>query len=192
MRSDVIEMIPQGQFSRILEIGGGEFPTLLTLRDKYNAEIWGVDIHKCDRRDINLIIGSIEDQNIVSKIPHNYFDLVLANDVVEHIADTDLFFSNIREKLNDNGYLVMSVPNIRQIRSAYHIFVNGRFPRHESGLFDRTHLRWFCKKDILELAARHDFNVINVQSVGRFVPAAIRKTAIAEFLALQNLFVFSK
>jgi 2-polyprenyl-3-methyl-5-hydroxy-6-metoxy-1,4-benzoquinol methylase len=192
IREDVLKIIPAKNYQRLLEIGGGEFETLTKLADQYNAEAWGVDVYPCANKKINFVSGSIEDDATIEKIKDDSFDLIMANDVLEHLNDTEKFFATANKKLVNSGLLVLSVPNIRQIRSLYHIYINGTFPRFDSGLFDRTHLRWFCKKDVLDFSSRHSFKMIDFKSTGRLVPNLLSKTLAGEFLGLQNLFVFEK
>jgi 2-polyprenyl-3-methyl-5-hydroxy-6-metoxy-1,4-benzoquinol methylase len=192
IRFDILSLVPNREYQRILEVGGGDFLTLLELHKKYPAELWGVDIHKCNNEKIKFIKGSIESEVIKNTIPNNFFDLILANDVIEHLRYTEDFFIFAENKIKKNGFLLVSVPNIRQIRVFYQIFLKGTFPRNESGMFDRTHLRWFCKKDVIKMANDFGFNLHNYRSVGRFVPNLINTSIFAEFLALQNLFVFVK
>lgn len=191
-RVDVINIIPNVSYASILEIGGGEFPTLKRLKEKFNSEAWGVDIRQTSNTNINFIYGSIEDDNTLNQIPDNYFDLIVANDVIEHLVDTDKFFAAIFAKMKKGGFLALSVPNVRQMRSMFHILIKGNFPRHDAGLFDKTHLRWFCKRDILNIAENHGFETVMTKSVGRIVPNIIQNMVIAEFLALHNLFLFKK
>ena len=192
IRFDILSLVPDREYQRILEVGGGDFSTLLQLQKKYPAELWGVDIHKCHNKKIKFIKGSIESEAIKKIIPNDFFDLILANDVIEHLRYTEDFFICARNKIKQNGFLLVSVPNIRQIRVFYQIFLKGTFPRNESGMFDRTHLRWFCKKDVIKMASDFGFSLYNHRSVGRFVPNLINRSIFAEFLALQNLFVFVK
>jgi SAM-dependent methyltransferase len=190
-RLDVLKMLPEKNFKRIIEIGGGDFSTLKFLTCSGNSELWGVDLYDAKTRNIKFIQGSIEDKNTRDFIPDNYFDLLMANDVIEHLKDTEVFFRMASEKLADGGILLMSVPNVRQIRALYHIYIRGNFPREDAGLFDRTHLRWFCKKDVF-VFADHNFRIIDCKSVGRLVPEFLSRTLIGEFLGLQNIFVFEK
>lgn len=191
VRLDVVEIIPERKLGNILEIGGGEFQTLSILAERNKAEAWGIDLYPTKNSKIKYIKGSIEENSIIDKIPDDYFDLIMANDVIEHLTDSGLFIETIHRKLKSNGLLVLSVPNIRQLRSLFKIYILGTFPKEESGLFDKTHLRWFCKKDIIKLTEKN-FKLINHKCVGRMVPNFISKTLLGELLGLQNLFVFEK
>jgi 2-polyprenyl-3-methyl-5-hydroxy-6-metoxy-1,4-benzoquinol methylase len=194
IRFDALSILPN-HFSPtyVLEIGGGEFHTLKYISEKYNAHATGVDLYNNNaNNNIIFINGSIEDKNIICKLENNKYDLIIANDVVEHLGDTELFFQTITDKLHPNGYALISVPNIRQIRSLWHIFIKGTFPRQQAGLFDSTHLRWFCKNDIINIAKKHGLKSVDHTYLGRLVPKLFDKSYIFEFFALQNLFLFKK
>ncbi len=191
-RLDVVDIIPKGRYPLILEVGGGDFPTLRKLGDDHGAQIWGVDVRRPELEFDTFVEGSITDPTVVAKLPEGRIDLIVANDVIEHIDQTDEFFRVLHTLLSPGGVLALSVPNIRQIRTAYQIFLRGTFPRDDAGLFDRTHLRWFCKKDVVTLATRAGFTLKDWRGSGRLVPAALARLPTAEFFALQNLFVFTK
>lgn len=190
-RTDVIDLVPLTHADAILEVGGGDFPTLHRLGDELGAKTWGVDVRAPTMPFDGFVLGSVTDPAVVSRLPGS-FDLVVANDVIEHVEDTEAFFRVIHGLLRSGGLLAMSVPNIRQVRTAYQLFVRGTFPRDEAGLFDRTHVRWFCKRDVVKLAIGAGFTLKTWRGSGRLVPSALARTTAAEFLALQNLFVFQK
>lgn len=192
MRQDVLDLVPRRSYQSILEIGGGEFPTLRSLGKQFGAELWGADLYLPKNKDFKFVHGSIESEETQSQIPDNYFDLILANDVLEHLVDTESFMEMLFKKLKVGGSFVCSVPNARQVRLLYNLVVKGSFPRAESGLFDKTHLRWFCKKDVIRFAQDAGFRLEDLGASGKLVPSAIQRTILAEFLALQNLFVFTK
>ena len=192
LRHDVLGLVPDGSYQAILEIGGGEFGTLLKLAEKYDSETWGVDLFRNKGAPLdNFIEGSIEEEEIGEKIPDLYFDIIMANDVLEHLKNTEIFFHVAYKKLKDDGLLIISVPNARSIRMIYHLMIRGSFPSHDSGLFDKTHLRWFCKKDIVDICSPN-FEIIVHKTVGRLVPNFISGSIIGEFLGLQNIFIMKK
>lgn len=191
-RHDILEIIPDEPLQRVLEIGGGDFGTILTLRQKRNFETWGLDIREPNATLDHVIVGSITADDVKARLPDQSFDLVIANDVIEHVENTNIFVQVVSDALKNGGHLALSVPNIRQIRTFFHIAVRGTFPRTDAGLFDRTHVRWFCKQDILELFTAAGFEIVATKSVGRAVPAIFENTILGEFLGLQNLFLFQK
>lgn len=187
IRNDVLELLPERSFQSILEIGGGEFPTLQFLVEQHQAVGWGVDIYESSVQGIKFIQGSIEEKNTQDQIPDDHFDLIVANDVLEHLLDTQNALDVIT-----GGLVALSVPNIRQVRATYHILIKGTFPREDAGLFDRTHLRWFCRKDIIKFAEKSGLELLDFGSSGRLVPSWMQRGTLSEFLALQNLFIFIK
>lgn len=191
-RHDVLDMLPKLPLHNVLEVGGGDFGTILTLRQEHVFETWGLDIRKPNATLDHVIIGSITADEVRACVPKNAFDLVIANDVIEHVEDTETFVTVLYEALQQGGYLALSVPNIRQIRTFYHIAVRGTFPRTEAGLFDRTHLRWFCKQDVTTIFTAAGFKCVSMKTVGRMVPTVLENTLLGEFLGLQNLFIFQK
>ena len=191
-RHDVLGIIPRIPIKRALEIGGGDFGTLLTLRQEYVFETWGVDIRKPSASLDHFIIGSVTDENVRTKLPAQSFDLILANDVLEHVEDTKAFVNTVHRSLKIGGLLALSVPNIRQIRLLYYVMLRGTFPREDAGLFDKTHVRWFCKQDVLAAFSSVKFQPVLSKSVGRLVPKIFANSIVGELLGLQNLFLFKK
>jgi SAM-dependent methyltransferase len=101
------------------------------------------------------------------------FDAVVLSDVLEHIADPVAMLRELSraEALRDATW-VISVPN-------YAVWYNrvrtllGRFSYQWSGLFDRTHLRFFTRRSIHELFEYLGFAVIE----DRATPALAQSAA---------------
>jgi SAM-dependent methyltransferase len=191
-RHDVVEMLPQRRFRRVLEIGGGDFPTLLSVTQTNDAEAWGVDVRATTATLDHFVQGSITDPAVEGELPNDGFDLILANDVIEHVVDTEAFLTVLRRKLAPDGIVALSVPNARQVRLAYSLLVKGRFPRTDAGLFDRTHLRWFCRRDVEEMVDRAGLRKIDHRTKGRLVPRFAQKLPGADLVGLHNIFILTK
>lgn len=189
-RFDIIDILPEITPNNILEVGGGTFPTLKAVSAKYQAKSWGVDVYDSDPKIDHFINGSLTDLSVSGKIPDDHFDLIFANDVLEHIVETELFFEILVRKKRKDGLLVLSVPNARQVRLSFALLVKGRFPRTDAGLFDRTHVRWFCRADVIEFAANAGLQLVSHKTAGRFVPKWADNMRLSELVALHNLFVF--
>ena len=59
--------------------------------------------------------------------------------------------NKISSFLKKDGIFIASIPNIRYYTAFLKIFVKGDFGYEKHGLFDKTHLRFFCKRNIKEL-----------------------------------------
>lgn len=40
------------------------------------------------------------------------------------------------------------------------VFIKGSWPRNERGIFDKTHIRWFTRKDVFNLAKSANLKVV--------------------------------
>jgi 2-polyprenyl-3-methyl-5-hydroxy-6-metoxy-1,4-benzoquinol methylase len=71
---------------------------------------------------------------------------------LEHLTDPWNCVIKISRHLKTGGRLIASIPNIREIKTLFRIFVLGDFRYEEKGgILDNTHLRFFCKKNILQM-----------------------------------------
>lgn len=111
-RVEVFDFVPSGA-QKILEIGCGEGAFRKNFGD---IEYWGVEPNVAAasvavKSLTHVIVGGFED--VKHKLPNAYFDLIVCNDVIEHMTDHDSFFLAIRDKLSVDGNIIGSVPNVR-------------------------------------------------------------------------------
>jgi methionine biosynthesis protein MetW len=72
----------------------------------------------------------------------NLFDYVLCADILEHLREPERLLHELRRVMKPEGKLIASLPNSGNIYFRLQVAM-GRFPQHDKGLFDRTHLH-FC------------------------------------------------
>lgn len=87
------------------------------------------------------------------------FQVILFGDVLEHLAHPDKALSAARRLLQPDGTVVLSVPNIAHFSIRLHLLM-GRFNYTAAGLLDRTHLHFFTRQSIAELARSCGFRVV--------------------------------
>lgn len=158
-RKEMRQLLPKS-YSKVLEIGCGEgnFRNNLRLKNEY----WGVELVEAvaeiaKTKLDHVLVGSYQEKT--NEIPDNYFDLVVCNDVIEHMADHDYFFKSIKQKISHNGFLVFSIPNVRYHKNLYNLIVNKDWKYEDIGILDNTHLRFFTKKSILRTVDHHGFTI---------------------------------
>lgn len=174
-RDEIRSFLPQN-YQTVLEIGCGEgnFSKIL----KPNCEIWGVEL--CEKASLKaslafykVITGRIQD--VHTELPDIYFDLVVCNDVIEHVEDHDWLLETLKSKLKNKSYLVGSVPNVRYYNNLKRLLYNRDWSYTKDGILDSTHLRFFTELSLIKTLQNHSFliekisgiNEINFKRYGR-------------------------
>ena len=153
-RFDIIDLVPYNKNNKVLEIGCGKGATLLELKRSGKAKyIVGVDIVDLYQEKFldKFICCNIE--NEIYKLPfsENFFDVIICADVLEHLIDPWKVVKGLKKYLKSNGCFIASIPNIRELKTMITIFLKGDFRYEKEGILDKTHLRFFCKKNMIEL-----------------------------------------
>jgi len=195
IRNDIIELI-QCNNCNILEIGCGEGNTLVELKKQGKAKfIVGIDIvdlNQSSKLD-KFILADIENDNI--ELPEEYFDIIICADVLEHLKDPWSVLRKIRKFLKPNGILLASIPNVREIKTLISIVIKGDFKYVDAGILDKTHLRFFCKKNIIELFESTGYKIEKITfklSPKRKVLLKLSLGLLEEFLVVQYLVLCKK
>ncbi|HEX8870988.1 MAG TPA: methyltransferase domain-containing protein, partial [Lentzea sp.] len=89
---------------------------------------------------------------------------VLCLDVLEHVPDPSAVLTSVGVIADQDAELIVSIPNVAHVDLARQLLA-GRWEMTESGLLDRTHLRFFTESSLTELmtttgwyeSAREDF-----------------------------------
>lgn len=156
VRREIAPLIPKGA-SRLLDVGGGVGATAAWLKGQGNVQRAGViDLVKPDQTHPDLDFyraGNIETSDILARTlaEEGPFDLVLCLDVLEHLVDPWAVVAALHKGLAPGGAIVASIPNIRHYRASFPLFFQGRWDLEESGIRDRTHLRWFVRDTAVAL-----------------------------------------
>ena len=160
------------------------------LKQNKNCEVYGFEFDK-------LAIKKAESLNVYKTIHQmdlntfetdeypeyfNKFDYIALNDVIEHLVDPFCVIQKLKQFLKPEGYFLLSIPNISHysIKSA---LLNNEWEYEDTGLLDRTHLRFFTAKSIQQLLAKCgitiedlDFTVVDYLTVNKWfsLPLVVR------------------
>jgi 2-polyprenyl-3-methyl-5-hydroxy-6-metoxy-1,4-benzoquinol methylase len=105
------------------------------------------------------------------------FDVILFADVLEHLAWPIGVLRRYTEMLKERGTVIVSLPNVG-LWSVRLGLLFGRFPYQESGVLDRTHLRFFTRGSAIQMLRAAGLEPVrrtyNPGLVRPFVPLAKR------------------
>ena len=161
----------QGDGRRVLDIGcaGGYLGEILA---EHGFSVTGIDLPgTAHPPGIHFVAADLD-----GGLPalEGCFDYILCADVLEHLREPAGLLRECRERLAPGGALIASLPNSGHAYFRWHVLM-GRFPKHDRGLFDRTHLRFCTWHGWVDLLARAGFRVEALHCSGVPVGLALPK-----------------
>jgi glycosyltransferase involved in cell wall biosynthesis len=111
------------------------------------------------------------------------FDLVLAADVLEHLAKPAVMLRQIRDVLSPDGAAIICVPNIAHWYPRFRSTL-GLFDYDQRGILDHTHVRFFTRRSIRRIIERNGFTIRRLEAVGLPLDALGLEGAKAHWLRL--------
>ncbi len=104
------------------------------------------------------------------------FDYVICADILEHLREPARLLRRVRDVMHPGSALIASLPNSGNIYFRLNVLL-GRFPRHDRGLFDRTHLHFYVLEGWKELLAEGGFRLQSLEVTG--IPVGLAMPAHA-------------
>ena len=105
------------KITRVLDLGVGDGSVVKQLVDALGLDcvIYGVDIDECaleQAKERGIIVSKVDLNK--DKLPYrdNYFDLVLMEEVIEHLANPDNALEEVHRVLKPGGLFIISTPNL--------------------------------------------------------------------------------
>jgi SAM-dependent methyltransferase len=170
-----------GEGRRVLDVGcaGGYISEILATR---GFAVTGVDVPGTPFPESIQFAAADLDQGLPAL--DGRFDFIICADVLEHLRDPLGMLQQCRERLAPGGRLIASLPNSGNAYFRWNVLL-GRFPQHDQGLFDRTHLRFYPWSGWEELLKRAGFRIEAMQVSG--VPVGLALPAWDGSLVVRTL-----
>ena len=175
---------------RVLEIGCACGATLREIGTQNpSVRLYGVELNE-KAAEIAAPYATILSMDVERLDPSQVaerFDYIVMGDVIEHLQNPWKAIENMRELLASGGEVIASIPNVAHISTFYGL-LSGRWTYEDMGILDRTHFRFFTKKEIIKLFQEAQFDIQDMRYVT--VPSPdIGKRLREELLSLQTISV---
>jgi 2-polyprenyl-3-methyl-5-hydroxy-6-metoxy-1,4-benzoquinol methylase len=183
-REEMLAYVPSSA-GRVLEVGCGEGGFGSRLKELRGCEVWGVEVDaaaaaRASLRLDRVICGDVG--QLMSKVPEHHFDAIVFNDVLEHLVDPWAVVRVARSRLDDGGVVVSSIPNIRHYPTMARLLLRKAWEYEDSGILDRTHLRFFTEKSVRLMYERLGYDILRHEGVNP-VPGRRLAYRVANLLA---------
>jgi methionine biosynthesis protein MetW len=181
--SALLRLFPrEGHGHSVLDLGcgNGHLASALAAR---GFGVTGVERAGGYGPDFPAAVELIE-QDLDQGLPRIYqqFDYVICADILEHLRHPEQLLQELRGVLRPGARIAASLPNSGNIYFRCQVAL-GRFPKHDHGLFDRTHLHFYTWQGWRQIFAESGYRIqsVHVTSVpferafaGRRSPALLR------------------
>jgi 2-polyprenyl-3-methyl-5-hydroxy-6-metoxy-1,4-benzoquinol methylase len=170
IRHEMLNYIPRNA-KIILDVGCGVGVFGNTLKEEDSTrEVWGIELEKkyaviAVTRLNKVLTGDI--MSLLKDIPDYYFDCIVFNDVLEHLVDPFTVLKDIKVKLKDDGVVVCSIPNLLYADIFFDLLKRKKWEYKDFGVLDRTHLRFFTKKTLINMFPELGYNLIKIEGINK-------------------------
>lgn len=149
--SVVVAMCGRGNGRRLLDVGCARGHLAAALAST-GWNVTGIETDSADARAARshgLHVIELSADEAFAELSET-FDVIVFADVLEHMSDPLSVLKNALEVLAPGGRIIVSVPNVAHLTIRAQLLL-GRFNYADRGIMDRTHLRFFTRRTLIEL-----------------------------------------
>lgn len=162
-----------GENKRVLELGCATGHMSRILRDR-GCEVTAIELDVMAARRASefcerVVVGDLDRLDFHHELGEERFDVAIAADVLEHLKEPAEVLRSVKDFLRPDGCVVVSIPNVAHM-SVRLALLSGRFPYAETGLLDRTHLRFFTRESLERLFDDAGFAIGHFQRMEAMPP----------------------
>lgn len=148
--------------AEVLDIGAGNgILALLLNKLKREVKVDAVEPDIAARQRINSIYREVYGLDLEAFLRQDrsrQYDYIVMADVIEHIANPEPLLKLLKQLLKPGGKIILSTPNVA-FASVRLALLYGKFDYVDSGILEKTHLRFYTRKTILKLFDAAQLNV---------------------------------
>jgi 2-polyprenyl-3-methyl-5-hydroxy-6-metoxy-1,4-benzoquinol methylase len=163
-RDFLMEHVAAGE--RVLDVGCGEGRFAAELA-RAGVAVVGVDVAREPLRRAGARYAGLDLRSIplagTWPLEDASFDAVWAGEVIEHVADTAGWLSEVRRVLRPGGRLLLSTPDHGQLTRFHLAISRGAFESHFDPFSD--HLRFYTRPLLTRLLEEFRFESVRVSAV---------------------------
>ncbi len=164
-RGEMLDLVP-AKIESLLDVGCGEGNFGALVKRKFECLVWGVEpemapyLKAKDKLD-HVIHGMFNNTLDLNR----KFDVIAFNDVLEHMPDPWSTLTYAKRFLKPKGVVIASIPNILYFHDFFALIAEKDWRYQQSGIFDKTHLRFFTRRSMNRMFEECGFKVTREEGI---------------------------
>ena len=154
---------------RLLDIGCGDGHIVAPLKGYHELHAVEASSAAAELARAKGIVVDVCDAESALPFERDFFDIVVASEVIEHVVRTDHFLHEINRVLKLGGHLILTTPNVASLTSlAMMIFMD--LPPYMSARYRSPHVRDFTIRTMKMALGNHGFKTLEVRGGELMLP----------------------
>jgi len=112
----------------------------------------------------SMLVADLDEIDLAEHFGAGSYDHVICADVLEHLRNPWRTLKACRTVLRPDGRLLLSVPNLGHA-AVITALTHGEFEYCDEGLLDRTHLRFFTRRNLVDMLRNAGLQVLTLDAV---------------------------
>ncbi|HAO98456.1 MAG TPA: SAM-dependent methyltransferase [Fibrobacteres bacterium] len=163
-RHDIVALVPPS-VRRVLDVGCATGALGRFLKERHGADVYGAEFDPAMAKEAESHLSKVWNVDLnrtgLDSLTHtDSYDLIVFGDVLEHLIDPWAILRQAAELLDKDGSIIASFPNIGHYTTLFHLLFMRRWPYRNRGIHDRTHLRFFTRKNLLDLYTQAGLRIV--------------------------------
>lgn len=167
-REELLGLLGDVRPARVLEVGCGAGQNLARLKQRWpDIRTVGIELRP-DAAEMARSAGRVDEVvqfdvlDEACQFEPESFDVLIMSHVLEHFAQPERVLSKAVTWLRRGGQVLVALPNVRHISVLLPLIWRGDFNYADSGILDRTHLRFFTRDSAVRLVEDGGLEVLTV------------------------------
>lgn len=190
---NILSLLEPSSEGKLLDLGCDDGHWTVELAQKIGTtKIYGADIvpERMKMAEAKNIQVATADLNAGIPYPNEFFDVIHANQVIEHLFSTDTFITEIYRMLKPGGYAIISTENLSSWHNIFALVLGfqpfsmanysikgtignpmslwNNIPSDNLHLVSWQHNRLFSYFGLKDLAEKHGFKVEKIKTAGYY------------------------
>jgi 2-polyprenyl-3-methyl-5-hydroxy-6-metoxy-1,4-benzoquinol methylase len=190
--NNILRCLDQNPDGYLCDLGCDDGKWTLRLGETVcTTHLFGVELIEERRRQAEAAGVIAKSANLNEPLPYegNHFDIIHANQVIEHLSDIDMFLAEIHRTLKPGGYVIISTENLASWHNIFALILgympfsltnttskiaalgNPLAPHTDEEFWESAtwhHKTIFTTKGLVHLLKLHGFDVNTVKGAGYY------------------------